>query len=74
MGLYDILLAECPSCGAAVEFQTKSGHCEMREYRGAAPINVFEGTAATACSNCGEWWELDKPTGPWPIIIKHGDL
>lgn len=29
MGLYDSVIARCPSCGAEIEFQTKEGPCQL---------------------------------------------
>lgn len=33
MGMYDSVVARCPSCGEKVEFQTKMGPCELRKYK-----------------------------------------
>ena len=32
MGLYDTVHASCPKCGVNLEFQSKAGKCELRDY------------------------------------------
>jgi len=32
MGMFDRVWADCPKCGAKVEFQSKAGKCELIDY------------------------------------------
>ena len=33
MGMYNSIYVYCPCCGEEMEFQSKSGSCELDEYR-----------------------------------------
>ena len=33
MGMFDSLIVRCPECGKNIEFQSKSGDCNLDEYR-----------------------------------------
>ena len=32
MGMYDSLWVECPRCNTQIEFQSKAGDCDLRDY------------------------------------------
>lgn len=32
MGMFDSVMAKCPSCGGEVEFQSKAGRCNLDVY------------------------------------------
>jgi len=43
MGMYDVVLVNCPKCGKENEFQSKSGSCTLSYYKfKECPDDVFE--------------------------------
>jgi len=63
MGMFDSVIAECPSCGEEIEFQSKAGDCGLKRYHFS---NVPPEVAADVdedsrnCS-CGEVLTLRLP-------------
>ena len=42
MGVYDSVMVPCPRCGREVSFQSKSGPCELRDYKlDECPLDVL---------------------------------
>lgn len=67
MGLYDRIHAECPNCGATVEFQSKALDCMMDVFTlENAPVEVVYDTMNDPhkCTKCGEWCALHDPEFP----------
>ena len=68
MGMFDSVHARCPRCNGPVEFQTKSGDCNLDEVRmnvvGTIPIAWWAGLEGqkTPCK-CGVMLELFSVTG-----------
>jgi hypothetical protein len=59
MGCFDRVWARCPRCGGQVEFQTKGGPCESRDYdvygltRVKEGVDVLSGISQFAvCEKC----------------------
>lgn len=59
MGLYDSVIFRCPGCGEEIEFQSKSGRCELSRFDAddvyvpmAIAADLHENTAV--CAGCGE--------------------
>lgn len=63
MGMFDSVIAEC-QCGNEVEFQSKSGRCELdRHFPDEVPAEIahdLHGTSQT-CSKCGAVITLSNP-------------
>jgi hypothetical protein len=59
MGMFDSVMAECPECGCEIEFQSKSGVCELKRYHiSSVPPNIAidlsnnDYHAKATCRNC----------------------
>lgn len=72
MGLFDSVLAKCPSCGKSVEFQSKEWNCNMDCYTVEnAPGAILRDIVNEPryCASCGNWMALIDPAfppGPMP--------
>lgn len=57
MGVFNRILVTCPACGAEVEFQTKSGSCQMKSYPiSSVPPREVEGILGeSVICNCGHF-------------------
>lgn len=56
MGIYNTILANCPDCGAQVEFQSKTGNSTLNVYHvSAMPYEDLKGIIGDSwsCGNCG---------------------
>ena len=58
MGLFDSVLVLCPRCGNSVEFQSKSGDCDLVNYTSIheipiAILNDFRKHQFEVCEDCG---------------------
>ena len=43
MGMYDSVFFNCPTCGDKIEFQSKSGVCDLKRYKHTSvPAEVAE--------------------------------
>lgn len=64
MGVYDTVLVKCPSCGAEMQFQTKSGPCTLGEYLlHTAPEDVMNDVnrhSPMECHGCNRFWEIKR--------------
>lgn len=61
MGMFDRVMAECPNCGEAIEFQSKSGPCSLADYSvNDAPDEVMEGVVGDVetCPKCQSEWRI----------------
>ena len=55
MGVYDIVLVECPTCLNTVGFQTKSGECTMTTYNlNDCPADVLRDVNRHSPYKCSE--------------------
>lgn len=83
MGMYESVIADCPKCGAQIEFQSKGGEggeggeCEMRQYHmSSVPPEVARYVVAIggiqAC-RCGELLKL-KLTKPLERVQMELDV
>lgn len=55
MGMFDFVWVNCPICGEELEFQSKSGPCELKNYQlHNAPLGVQSSLIddGVFCSNC----------------------
>ncbi len=63
MGLFDSVWVNCPMCGTANEFQSKSGDCYLSNYTlEHCPKNVLMDInrhAPIICTNCKSPYEVD---------------
>ena len=77
MGMFDRIMATCRACGSALEFQSKSGDCNLDDYTLTdAPMTVAVGALGDreTCPNCQRVWrfvirgyadiEAEAPTEP----------
>ena len=56
MGCFNYVHVDCPPCGETVEFQSKSGSCEMNTYHiSNLPANDIDGILGDMeeCPHCG---------------------
>lgn len=62
MGMFDRVWVSCPQCGAANEFQSKSGDCTLADYTLAdAPPSILgdlDRQGAISCEKCGVPFEI----------------
>ena len=55
MGCFDTVIVKCPECKHEIEFQSKTGGCNMYEYsHNSVPIDVVPGIVGypERCENC----------------------
>lgn len=85
MGMFDSVIVAC-ECGVRIEFQTKSGPCDLLTYElSEAPDDVIEDVNRHAphhCS-CGNWLRVDigsrkvvvvpPPESDGPLSIRLSD-
>lgn len=75
MGMFDSVIARCPQCGEAVEFQSKAGDCQLLEYSSqAVPAEIavsLDGCHAT-CHACGYMvtLRLREPVKSVPMSVE----
>lgn len=65
MGMFDSVYVRCPSCGAAKEFQSKVGLCNLIDYDlSNAPAGVLGELDGSewSCGGCGADWRLRVQT------------
>lgn len=61
MRMYDTIYVPCPSCGAKIAAQSKSGDCTLAEYElDEAPSDVLLDVNRHAPFECGECHRLFK--------------
>lgn len=69
MGMFDRVYAKC-SCGGTLEWQSKSGDCELLEYKpSAVPAHIAAdiNDKIETCNKCGKNYQI---TGcPMPPFI-----
>lgn len=56
MGVYNSIYVPCPDCGNNIEFQSKSGSCQLSTYSiSDCPEKEVEGIMGDSwcCENCG---------------------
>ena len=64
MGCFNYVHVDCPSCGEIVEFQSKSGSCELERYHiSDLPVIELEGIIGRieACPYCGSVVMINYP-------------
>jgi len=75
MGLFNYIYADCPECGEAVEFQSKSGSCTLASYHITnMPVEDFAGIVGdfSHCGNCGYIVEIkDNQVKPFDNFAHH---
>ena len=63
MGMFDIVMVPCPSCGECAEFQSKSGACRLAEFTlEEAPDDVLLDVnrhAPNRCRTCSTFFAVD---------------
>lgn len=67
MGMFDSVYAPCPDCGEPVEFQSKSGPCQLKNYRAeSVPAVVAEGCNGdeSRCTKCDTHLKLKALSKP----------
>ncbi len=72
MGMFDSVLVGCPKCGAEIEFQSKSGVCEMkRYYYSSVPTAVAEDLSGESadCPKCGKHVSIHALDIPTRVIM-----
>ncbi len=80
MGLFDSVMADCPNCGAKLEFQSKAGECYMNVYSVEdAPDDVVRDVLNRPeyCRHCEKWsclydpdYPPEFPPRPTPKMVK----
>jgi endogenous inhibitor of DNA gyrase (YacG/DUF329 family) len=64
MGMYDIVMVPCPTCGERIESQSKSGDCVLATYRlEDAPDAVLLDVnrhAPFVCAKCGTSFAVER--------------
>ena len=61
MGMYDEVKFKCPSCSKVLEFQTKSGHCNLDTFPSyRVPVEVAAGLIgeSISCFKCGKDYKM----------------
>lgn len=55
MGMFDSVYAACPKCGKEVEFQSKAGKCDLKNYSAlSVPPEIAQDIAGdTQACECG---------------------
>jgi uncharacterized protein with PIN domain len=56
MGMFDTVFAHCPNCNRELEFQSKSGLCELKRYHfTSVPTSIAIDLTGDSqqCDNCG---------------------
>ena len=64
MGMFDSVMADCPTCGKKLEFQSKEGECYCNFYSvDDAPVYVLRDVLNDPhyCRHCGKWSCLYDP-------------
>lgn len=64
MGMYNEVHVNCPQCSAIIEFQTKSGSCQLRTFHiRNIPVEEFVGIIGDteACPNCDVGVTITSP-------------
>jgi len=72
MGMFDSLIVSCPDCGHHIEFQSKSGPCELRIYReDNLPTDVAIGMNGDInnCKNCKKIVKLNCVISPYARVV-----
>lgn len=63
MGMYDVVLVPCPSCGEEYQAQSKSGRCSLDYHKIAdAPDDIMADVnrhAPFRCEKCEEVFEVE---------------
>jgi len=74
MGDYDSIWAHCPKCGCKVEFQSKSGPCNMHDHDlWSVPTDVLLGAldATEMCPVCNAEFQLKLPPMATTVLIER---
>jgi len=74
MGSFDVLVINCPNCGARLEYQSKGGSCDFREYSLVdIPLDVLSDVNRhlTPCSGCGNTYRIEVSYKAWPVVDKR---
>lgn len=78
MGMFDRIIAKCPICSKEMEFQTKSGQCDLSRYDleqfasmedPEAMLNVNRHSPKECC---GKFWAVEFAYTP--LKITHAKL
>lgn len=59
MGCYNTIIAKCPTCRGEIEYQSKGGSCELKEFNiSEVPIEdaLYIQDSSVRCSGCGEYY------------------
>jgi hypothetical protein len=80
MGVYDSIMVPCLKCGTRVEFQSKSGPCELEVFKlEEAPLDVLADVnrhAPLDCLKCGTWLAIEEESidqgVPIVMIVLNG--
>ena len=74
MGMFDSIFARCPSCLLPIEFQSKSGECNLNRYTSkSVPANVAQGASGKIeICDCGVRVKLLAP--PMQRVFMHAEL
>jgi hypothetical protein len=64
MGCFDSLYIKCPKCGSELEFQSKSGPCELMDFTAEnkdlpAQIAIGMQGDVVKCAVCDSNWKLE---------------
>lgn len=72
MGMFDTVLVPCPKCGEEMEFQSKSGPCQLEEYKlGAVPAEILAGASIhTETCSCGARVKLVLQCMAVPTVVR----
>lgn len=74
MGMYDSVIVDCPDCGGELEYQTKNGPCDLREYSiNNCPMDIAQGVDGdtTRCGECGKKFTIHFPIPPMQRLRGH---
>lgn len=77
MGMFDSVMVPCPKCENRVEFQSKSGDCELRTYQlENCPTDVLcdvNRHSPHYCTNCGIKFKVECMTFAKSVIVEDED-
>ncbi len=60
MGMFDRVWTKCPACGRDLEFQSKSGPCQLRDFdlSNVPPAVVEDLVGDVKACECGAAWRI----------------
>lgn len=77
MGMFDMIIANCPECGEPSEFQTKSGPCVLATYNlSDAPEDVLADAnrhSPNQCEKCGCYFKIDTLARKSTVLHSKGE-